>query len=176
MRVEEQDRKRRSLSDAHFAVTNVTRIVTSFKLVASVTLPIRLTTQRPRGGDTMAIMDDSYERDMMKIWTLVVDLSEQLSHTKQQADALRSHSMILKVCVILKNQTLPQFLTVLVNQSGSSSAFRDGVCSETVLLRACSPRLVLTRLCYQGLIFICHKVRLCSLTMRILLRTTYRRI
>ena len=126
--------------------------------------------------DTMAIMDDSYERDMMKIWTLVVDLSEQLSHTKQQADALRSHSMILKVCVILKNQTLPQFLTALVYQSGSSSAFRDGVCSETVLLRACSPRLVLTRLCYQGLIFICHKVRLCSLTMRILLRTTYRRI
>ena len=59
----------------------------------------------------MAIMDDSYERDMMKIWTLVVDLSEQLSHTKQQADALRSHSMILKVCVVRIRQCCSRFLT-----------------------------------------------------------------
>ncbi|KAL5524433.1 hypothetical protein ACEPAF_9573 [Sanghuangporus sanghuang] len=44
----------------------------------------------------MAIMDDNYERDLMKLWALVVDLSEQLSHTKSQADALRSHSMVLK--------------------------------------------------------------------------------
>ncbi|EJC97903.1 uncharacterized protein FOMMEDRAFT_137295 [Fomitiporia mediterranea MF3/22] len=44
----------------------------------------------------MAIMDENYERDLMKLWTLVGDLSEQLSQTKGLADTLRSHSMILK--------------------------------------------------------------------------------
>lgn len=46
----------------------------------------------------MAIMDaDRFEHDVMKLWTLVVDLSDQLSQTKQVASTLRNETIKLKV-------------------------------------------------------------------------------
>lgn len=48
---------------------------------------------------TMAIMDDRFEGDVMRLWNLVVDLSEQLSLTKSVASRLHNETIQLKVSV-----------------------------------------------------------------------------
>ena len=45
----------------------------------------------------MAIMDPNAEQDVMKLWQLVVDLSEQLTQTKQVVSSLYAESQKLKV-------------------------------------------------------------------------------
>ena len=45
----------------------------------------------------MAIMDDRFENDVMRLWNLVVDLSDQLSLTKSVASKLHNETIQLKV-------------------------------------------------------------------------------
>ncbi|KAI5121392.1 hypothetical protein M0805_003164 [Coniferiporia weirii] len=52
----------------------------------------------------MAIMDQNVEYDLMKLWALVVDLSDQLTHTKQTANSLHNDSIKLKAQA-LHNET-----------------------------------------------------------------------
>lgn len=52
-------------------------------------------------GLDMVIMDGGAEQDIIKLWSLVVELSEQLTKTRTLAGSLHSQSIQLKVSVSL---------------------------------------------------------------------------
>ena len=83
----------------------------------------------------MAIMDDRFEHDVMKLWQLVVDLSEQISTTKQVANTLHNESIKLKV-------SIPSHAVCLsLNDmlSGSSPAHRNRFCLSEVSMSSPHP-------------------------------------
>lgn len=45
----------------------------------------------------MAVMEMNGEQDIMKLWHLVIDLSEQLSQMRQAVSSLHAESQKLKV-------------------------------------------------------------------------------
>ncbi|THH11022.1 hypothetical protein EW145_g947 [Phellinidium pouzarii] len=65
--------------------------------------PVQFTAPGIRDAD-MAIMDPNIEPDLMKLWNLVGELSEQLSHTKQVVSSLHNDSIKLKAQA-LHNET-----------------------------------------------------------------------
>ncbi len=77
------------------------------------------------------VIQDSNEQEMMKLWTLVVDLSDVISRVKAQAAALNSQTQSLKVSRpdLLVNDTKVHKLSVhmfsrhkpLTQRRGSSS-------------------------------------------------------
>jgi len=45
----------------------------------------------------MAIMDANYDQEMMRLWAIISDLSEQLNQHRATASALRNQAECIKV-------------------------------------------------------------------------------
>ena len=72
----------------------------------------------------MAIMDPNAEQDVMKLWQLVVDLSEQLTQTKQVVSSLYSESQKLKVG---EDCLAPLHLYLILDHSSKPYTTKQGV-------------------------------------------------
>ena len=68
-------------------------------------------------------MDPNAEQDVMKLWQLVVDLSEQLTQTKQVVSSLYAESQKLKV----GDRLAPPYPYLILNHSSKPYTTKQGV-------------------------------------------------